>query len=70
MCFLPWLITTSCLISEFQISGRISETLGLVFKLSAKDFDIRSRVCRLVFKSSAKVLGIRYPAEVFIKSGP
>ena len=25
---LPWLIAASCLISEFQISGRTSETLG------------------------------------------
>ena len=25
---IPWLITTSCLISQFQISGRKSETLG------------------------------------------
>ena len=27
-CFLPWLITTSCLTSQFQISCRTSETLG------------------------------------------
>ena len=40
----PWLITTSCLISQFQISGRKSETLGRGFKLSAEDLDIRPRV--------------------------
>ena len=133
--FLPWLITTSCLISQFQISGRKSETLGRGFKLSAEDLDIRpmflesdirprvssnlvlkltrekkqilsidiSRflhhvwylnfrcpaahlklstedldirprvwvwIWRLVYISSAKVFGFRYPAEDFIKSGP
>ena len=40
----PWLITTSCLISQFQISGRKFETLGRGFKLSAEDLDIRPRV--------------------------
>ena len=41
---LPWLITTSCLISQFQISGRKSETLGRGFKLSAEDLDMRPRI--------------------------
>ena len=41
---LPWLITTSCLISEFQISGRTSETLSREFKSSAEDLYIRLRV--------------------------
>ena len=43
-------------------------------KPSAEDLDIRPRVWvwiwGLVYKSSADVLGIRYPAEGFIKSGP
>ena len=41
---LPWLITTSCLISQFQISGSKSETLGRGFKLTAEDLDTRPRV--------------------------
>ena len=61
---LRWLITTSCLISEFQISGRTSETFGRRFKLSAVDRDTRPRVWvwiyRLVLKPLAEVLKIRY----------
>ena len=71
---IPWLITTSCLIFKIQIFGSKSETLGRGFKLSAEDLDIRPTVWvwirRLVYKSSAEVLGIRYPEEGFIKSGP
>ena len=61
---IPWLTITSCLISEFQISGRTSETLDRGFKLLAEDLDIRLGVpiwiCRLVVKSSVEALGIRY----------
>ena len=56
-----WLITTA-------------ETFGREFKLSVEDLDIRMRVWvwiwRLVYKSLAKVLGVRYPEKVFIKSSP
>ena len=37
-------ITPSCLVFEFQMSDRTSETLGRGFKLSAKDSDIWPRV--------------------------
>ena len=37
-------ITTSCLASEFQMSGRRSETFGREFKLSAEDLNNRPRV--------------------------
>ena len=41
---LPWLITTSCLIFQIQISGSKSETLGRGFKLSDEDLHIRPSV--------------------------
>ena len=41
---LLWLITTSYLLSQFQISGRKSETLSRGFELSVEDVDIRPRV--------------------------
>ena len=37
-------ITKSCLVSEFQMSGRRSETFGREFKLSAEDLNNRPRV--------------------------
>ena len=44
------------------------------FKLSAKDLDIQPKIIawiwRLVFTSLAEILGIRYPANSSIKSGP
>ena len=55
------------------MSNRTSETLGRGFQLSAEVLDIQVRVwawtSRLVFKTPAKVLEIKYPAKVFVKSG-
>ena len=65
--FLPWLITISSLNLSFRYPAEY-------LKPSAEDLDIRLTVwvwiCRLVLKSSAEVLRIRYPVEGFIKSGP
>ena len=41
---LLWQIATSCLLSELQIFGHSSETLGLEFRLAVKDLDIRPRI--------------------------
>ena len=49
---LPWLITTSPLISVFQISGRISETLGRGSQYPAKGLS-------LDLKTSLQILGRR-----------
>ena len=52
----------------------IMSYIGRTFEnLWAEDFDIRPRVwawIRIFYKSFADALGIRYPAEAFIKSGP
>ena len=62
------------LMSEFQLYDRTFETLGWRFKLLVEDLDIRSMVWvwiwRVVLKSSAEVLGIRYSTEGLVKSGP
>ena len=50
--------------AEFQISGRTSETLGRGSWYSSR---VWVWISRLVLKSSAEVLGIRYPNEGFIK---
>ena len=69
-----WQISTSCLVPQFQMSNRTSETLDWEFKVSAEDLDIRPKVWvwiwRLVYISLAEVLGFIYPPKGFIKSGP
>ena len=47
---LPWLITTSCLISQFQISGRKSETLGQLPWYPAEGLSLN-------LKTSLQILG-------------
>ena len=84
--FLYFMLSPQVLIPEFQnkagYRGWILHPVWYLnfrypaanLKLSAEDLDIRPGVWvwiwGLVNKSSAEVLGIRYPAEGFIKSGP
>ena len=66
---IPWLITTSCLISEALIFVRTSVFFHQGFKLSVKDLDIQPRVLAWIYRL-AEVLGIIYPTKGFINSCP
>ena len=47
---LPWRITISCLICEFQISDRTSETLGRgSWYLQSLSLDLQTKICPQIF---------------------
>ena len=58
----PWLITTFCLISEFQISSRISETLGRgsSYPVESLSLDLSSSLQILVRGSWDQISGQRF----------